>query len=221
HVMAGRNHWYWSSNRIDVSKGLGQLTDTRQAAMQHFFTQVIELEHHVVAIWTTAIASKDLLDHGTRNHITTGQVFGVRSVTLHEALAMLVDQVTTLAAATFSDQYTSAGDAGRVELPHLDILNRHACAQRHTDTVAGIDQRVGGRCINTTSATGRQHDGLRADVYGLAVFDADCDHTNNGAVLVLNQIDCIPLVEERGARFQVGLIKRVQQRMPGSVGSST
>ena len=50
HVMAGRYDRHRCDDRIDMSEGLRQLTDARQAAVQHFLTQVIQLQHHVVAI---------------------------------------------------------------------------------------------------------------------------------------------------------------------------
>src|SRR5690606_1122268 len=144
-----------------------------------------------------------------------------RRITLHEALTVLVDQVTAFTAATFGDQYARTGNTGRVELPHLDILHRHASTQRHADTVAGIDQCVGGGSVDAASSTGGQHNCLGTNVDGFAVLDADGDDTDNGAVLVLHQIDRVPLIEERGAGFQVGLIEGVQQRVTGTVGGST
>src|SRR5690606_28010475 len=194
-------------------------TNAGQTAVQDFFAQVIELEHDVVAIRTTAVAGENFLDHGACDHIATGKVLGIRSVTLHEALAMLVDEVTTLTAAAFGNQHTSTGDTGRVELPHLDILHRYACTQGHANTIARIDQSIGSRRIDTTSTTGRQNNGLGADVDGLAVLDADRNHTNNGAILVLHQIDGIPFVKEGGAGLQVGLVQSVQQGVTSTVRS--
>ena len=189
--------------------------------MQHFLTQVIQLQHHVGAIRTAAVARQDFLDHRTCNDVTTSQVLRVRRVTLHEALAMLVDQVATFTAATLGYQYTGTSDTGRVELPHLDVLHRYAGAQRHADTVTGVDQGVGGRCVDATSATSGKHGSLGTDVDGFAGFDADGDDTHDCAVLVLHQIDRVPLIEENGVVLQVALIKRVQQRMTGTVGSGT
>ena len=202
-----------------MSECLGQFADTWQTAVQHFFAQVIELEHYVIAIWTTTVTGDDLFNHGACYHVTTSKVFGVRSITLHETLAVLVDQVTTFTTATFCNQYTCAGDAGWVELPHLDILNRHACTQRHADTVTGIDQCVGGRRVDATSAASGQYRRVCADVRSFTGFDADRDDTDEHAVLVFHQIHCIVFVEEYSAGFQVGLVKSVQQRVTGTVGS--
>ena len=145
-----------------MSEGLRQLTDARH--VQHFLTQVIQLQHHVVAIRTAAVARQDFLDHRTCNDVATSQVLRVRRITLHEALAMLVDQVATFTAATLGHQHAGTGDTGRVELPHLDILNRDTGTQSHTYTVTGIDQGVGGRCVDATSATSGKHGSLGTDV---------------------------------------------------------
>ncbi len=147
-----------------------------------------------------------------------GQVLRVRRITLHEALAVGVDQVTAFAAATFGDQYTGAGDAGRVELPHLDVLHRHAGTQGHAHAVTGVDQRVGGGGVDTAGTASGQDHGLGTDVDGLAGLDADGDDADHRAVLVLHQVDRVPLVEERGAILQVGLVQGVQQRVAGTVG---
>ena len=133
---------------------------------------------------------------------------------------MLVDQVTTFTTATFGNQYTGAGDAGWVELPHFDVLYRHACTQGHADAVTGVDQGVGGGRVDTACAAGGQNSRLGADVGGFTGFDADRDHTDEGAVGVLHQVNCVVFVQERGAGFQVALVKRVQQRVTGTVGRS-
>src|SRR5690606_17114970 len=107
----------------------------------------------------------------------------------------------------------------RVELPHLDVLHRHAGAQRHADTVASVDQRVSGRCIDATGTASGKHGGFGTDVNGFAGLDADSDDANHCAVLVLHQIHRVPLIEEHGVVLQVALIKGMQQRVTGTVGS--
>ncbi|MNZ52237.1 hypothetical protein D3C78_700780 [compost metagenome] len=219
HIVAGRNNRNRSNNRVNVRKSLRQFADAWQTAVQHFFAQVVELEHHVVAVRTATVAGDDLFNHRTGNNVTTGKVFGVRSITLHETLAVLVDQVSTFTTAAFCNQYTGAGDAGRVELPHFDVLYRYASTQRHANAVTGVDQGVGGRSVDTTCTAGGQYGGLGADVGGFAGFDADGDHADELAFAVLHQIDSVVLVQEHGTGFQVALIKGVQQRVTSTVGS--
>ncbi len=220
HVVAGRHNRNRSNDRVNVGESLRQFADAWQTAVQYFLAQVVEFEHYVVAIRTATVAGDDFLDHRTGNHITTCKVFRVRSITLHETLAVLVDQVTTFTTATFGNQYTGAGDAGRVELPHFDVLYRHASTQSHADAVTGVDQGVGGGRVDTACTASGQNGGLGTDVGGFAGFDADRDHTNEFAFLIFHQINSVVLVEERGTGFQVALIKRVQQRVTGTVGRS-
>ncbi len=171
----------------------------------------------MVAIWTTAVTSQDFFNHGASNYVTTRQIFRVRRVTLHKALAVLIDQVSTFTTATFGYQHTGTSDTGRMELPHLNILNRHTCAQRHANTVTGVNQRVSGRCVDTPCTSGGQDHSLGPDVDRFAVFDADRDDAHDGAILILHQIHAIPFIEEGRARLQVGLIQSVQQRMTSTV----
>src|SRR5690606_30706927 len=108
-----------------------------------------------------------------------------------------------------------AGDTGRVELPHFDILHRHAGTQRHTDTVTGVDQSVGRGGVDATCTTRCQHSGFGTDINGFTGFNADGNDTSESAVLVLDQINRIPLVEEGGVVLDVVLIQRVQQCVTG------
>src|SRR5690606_34282750 len=55
HVVAGRDDRYRSDDWVDVGEGLGQFADTRQAAVQHFLAQVIQLQQYVVLVRATAV----------------------------------------------------------------------------------------------------------------------------------------------------------------------
>src|SRR5690606_24663128 len=160
HVVTGRHYRNRLLDRVGMTEGLGQLTDTRQARVQYFFAQVVEFQVDVVTVRAATTAVEDFHHHGACDHVTTGKVLGVRCITLHEALAILVDQVATLTTAAFCYQDAGAGDAGRVELPHFNVLHRHASAQRHADTVAGVDQGVGGGRIDTAGTTGGKYRGF-------------------------------------------------------------
>src|SRR5690606_38162056 len=188
HVVAGRDNRDRCDDRVDMCEGLRQFADARQTAVQHFLAQVVELEQYVILVRANTVTGDNLFDHRAGNHVATSQVFGIGRVTLHEALAMGVDQVTTLTAAAFGNQYTSAGNTGQVELPHFDVLHRHAGTQGHAHAVTGIDQGVGGGGIDTAGTTSGQNHGLGADVDRFAGFDADGDDANDGTVLVLHQI---------------------------------
>ena len=221
HVVTG---WYYRDrlfHRIGLCEGNGQFTDARQAAVQHFFTQVIQLQEYVITIRAGTTTVQNFHHHGTGNNVTGRQIFGVRRVTLHEALAVLVDQVATLTPATLGYQHTGASDAGRVELPHFNVLHRQTSTQGHAHAVTGVDQGIGGRGVDTTGTTGGKDGGLGLEEHGLTGLDVDGDHTTDITLIVLDQFRGIPLVVELGAVLQVLLIQGVQQRVTGTVSSST
>src|SRR5690606_7912644 len=145
---------------------------------------------------TTVIAGQDFLDHGTGNNVTTGQVFICQSITLHETLDMLVDQVSNLTTATFGNQYIGNGNLGGAELPHFHVMLRDTGAQGHANAVTGVDQCVGGGGIDASGTAGGQHGGLGTDIDGLAGFQTDGDDTHDSTVLVLHQVHGIPFIEE-------------------------
>src|SRR5690554_321759 len=218
HVVTGRNNRHRLFNRVYVSEGTGQLTDARQTQVQGFFAQVIQFQQHVVFVGTTAATFQNFQNHGTGDNVTAGQVFGVRSVTLHKAFAFGVDQVTTLTPTAFRHQYAGTVDTGRVELPHFHILHRVARAQRHAHTVTGIDQGVGSGGVDTARTPGRQHRRLGLDVGNFSGLDVDGNNANHFILAVFNQINSVPLVQEGGSTLQVSLIQSVQQRVAGTVG---
>ena len=189
--------------------------------MQHLFTQMIELQVNVVTVRTVATTIQNFHHHGTGNNVAGRQIFGVRRVTLHEALAVLVDQIATLAPAPFGYQYTGAGDAGGVELPHFDVLHRQTSTQSHAYAVTGVDQGIGGGGVNATGTTSGKDGCLGLEEHGLASFDVDGDHTTNIAVSVFYQFCGVPLIVELGAVLQVLLVQRVQQRVAGTVSGRT
>ena len=107
-----------------------------------------------------------------------------------------------------------------MELPHFDVLYRHASTQRHANTVAGVDQGVGGGRVDTACTASRQYGRVSANVRGFTGFDADNDHADEIASLVLNQIDTVVFVQEYSAGLEVGLVQGVQQCVTGTVGCS-
>ena len=108
---AGRHHRNRILDRIDVGELLRDLADARQALLDHVDAEVIELEQDVVAVLARAAPFLDLGGHGARDHVAAREVLHGRRVALHEALAVLVQQVAALAAHAFGDQHAGAGHA--------------------------------------------------------------------------------------------------------------
>ena len=56
------------------------------------------------------------------------------------------------------------------------------------------------------------------DETNLAVLDIDRGDAGDGAVLIDDEVDDVPLVEKHGVVFQIALVERVQQGVAGAVG---
>ena len=93
-----------------------------------------------------------------------------------------------------------------MELPHLHILRRYACAECHAHAITGIDVRIGGGRIDPASTTSSEDRRLGFHVNGLTRFNANGDHTHHGTILVLHQINGEPLVKKDGLVFDIVLI---------------
>jgi hypothetical protein len=66
----------------------------------------------------------DLDRHRAANDVPSGEVFGIRGVTLHEALTLGVGEIAALAPSTFGDEAAGAIDAGGVKLGKFHVLER-------------------------------------------------------------------------------------------------
>ena len=119
---------------------------------------------------------------------------------------MFVQQVAAFTTAAFCYQNAGTGDTGWVELPHFHILNRHACADCHADTVTGVDVGVGGGLVNTACTAGGQHGCAGFEVNDFTGFDTQRGTTDHCAIGIFHQIQRIPLGEDGGVVFQVLLI---------------
>ena len=144
--------------------------------------------------------------HGTRHHIAPGEVFGVRRVAFHEALALIVDQIAAFAAHAFADEAARPRQTGGMKLPELHVLQRQSGAQRHAEAVAGIDVCIGRVAENATCTAGRQQCGARFNHQRLARLDAQRAHTEHIAVGIAQQIERKIFVEKVGAGAQILLV---------------
>src|SRR5690606_1483299 len=131
--------------------------------------------------------------------------------------AIFVDQITALASATLSDQYAGTGNAGGVELPHFDILQRKPGSGCHTDSVTSVDVGIGGGCIYASGASGGKYRGFGPDINRFPIFQIDGNYAHHRAILVFHQINGKPLIQENSIVFDVLLIEGMQQRVSGAV----
>ena len=204
-----------------MSKRARQLTDTGQARLKHLFSEMIKLQLHVVTVRTATATFQYLKNHRARDHVTTSQIFSIWRITLHKALAVSINQVTTLTTTTLGNQSACTIDTGWVELPHFHVLDRHTCSQSHAHTITRVNVCIRRRGVDTARTTRCENGCFGFHVDGLAGLNTNRDNTDNGTVLILDKISREPFIEEYGLVFDVILIKRVQQRMTGTVSRRT
>src|SRR5690606_27796806 len=134
-VVNGRQNRDRLAGHVDAGEDLGRFGDTRQALVDHGRIEVIQVQEDVVLVLANATAFTDFQSHAAGHDVARCKVLGGRCVTLHEALAFRVHQVTALTANTFGDQAACSVDAGRVELNELHVLQRQASACNHAAAV--------------------------------------------------------------------------------------
>ena len=217
HVMAGGNNRNGLLDRIDVGKGSTQLTNAGQPRFKHLLTQMIELELDMITLLPASPALEDLQHHGSSHHIAPRKVFGIWRITLHKALAILINQIAPFATAPLGNECSCSVDACGMKLPHLHILYRDPRSQPHTDSVARIDMCVGGRSINAPRTTGGEYRGLGLHKNRLTGLNADRYDTRDSPILILDEVHSEPLIEKDCFVLDVVLVQGVQQGMPCSI----
>src|SRR4051794_25375640 len=166
-----------------------------------------------------AAALVDLGLLGARDDVARGQLELVGRVALHEALALGVVEVRTLAARALGDQDPVARQRGRVVLDHLHVHQRGADAVGLGDPVAGADERVGGRLEALAGAAGGEDHRLGGEQLHRAVADVAGDRATAIAGLVLHERGDEPLlvaVDGPVVLHQL-LVEDMQQRLAGDV----
>src|SRR5690606_30837315 len=128
---------------IHAGEDLGRLGDARQALVDAVRAKMLQVQIDVILVRADAAAFADLDRHRAADDVARSEVLGVRSVALHEALALRVSQNAALAAHALRDQATGAVYAGRLELYELHVLQRQPGAQHHSAAVAGASVRRG------------------------------------------------------------------------------
>ena len=134
----------------DVDAGLqAVLVDVGEPPAHHVGVQVPHVEEQVVAFLLL-----HHLDHPGHHYVARRQL-SQRVYSVHHPVAFLVHQERPLAADRLADQelgLLGGVQGGRVELHELDVAHPRAGAERHRQTVAGADRRVGGDQVDLPHA---------------------------------------------------------------------
>ena len=142
-VVDGRQHRDRLARHVDAREDLRALRNAGQALVQHLRIEMIEMQEDVILGLADAAAFANLDRHRTRDDVARGEVLRGRRITLHEALALGIDEIAALASRPLGDEAARAVDAGRMELHELHVLERQAGAQHHAAAVTRAGMRRG------------------------------------------------------------------------------
>ncbi len=220
--MRGGHDRHGLDDRVDAEVGARELGDVGQLGLEHLGAQVRAVQQHVVARGPGAAALGDLLLHAAGDDVARGEVLDGGRVALHEPLAGDVAQDRALAARALGEQDAETGEAGRVELEELHVLQRQALAPDDAHAVAGQGVRVGGGLVDLAEAAGREDHGLGLEDVQVAGGEFVGDHAGDLRVAVgvlhRDEVEHVELVEEVDAELDAVLEQRLQDHVAGAVG---
>ncbi len=164
-VMDGRRDLHRLLRDVDIRQPEELLVHRRQLFLDFFCAEVANIQ--VRAAVFRAASRLDFLVDGPRHHIARGELLLLGVDLEHEALAVAVRQVTTLAPDGLGDQ--DAPDsrrpdhAGGMELDHLRVEDLGPGVEAHGDAVAGALPGIRRDFVETAPAAGRNDDGLGSE----------------------------------------------------------
>ena len=104
HIVVDRgNDGHGLASEVDPGEGLRRLGDAGQPLGEDLGIDMVEVKPDMVLVLTDPAALANLHRHGARDDNASGEIFGVRSIALHEALALVVGEIAALPACTLGD----------------------------------------------------------------------------------------------------------------------
>ena len=169
-----------------------------------------------VILAADAAALVDLGLLGAGNDVARRQLHLGRRVGLHEALALVVDDIGALAAGGLGKEDAVLVEPGGVELDELHVLQRQARLEHQGHAVAGVGVGVGSDLPGAAVAAGGQQHGAGVENVQAALADVP-GHQAAGHVVADQQRQDLELVEEEDIVLQALLVQGVQQHVAGDV----
>ena len=178
---------------------------------------MIKMQEDVVLVLAHAASCTNFHRHRARDDVTRGKILRGWRITLHEALAFRIGEITTFATRSFGDEAACAINAGRMELHEFHILQRQACAQHHRIAIARAGMRRRGREISAAISTRRKDDHVRTETMDRSIIHLERDHAAATALLIHDEIEREIFDEEFRRITQRLPIERVQNGVAGAV----
>ena len=220
-VMHRRQHRDRFLLQVNACENPGGFADARQAQVQRFLRQVVQVQVDVVLVRAHAAPFADFDGHAAADHIAAGQILVGGGIAFHEPLAFGIGQIAALAPRAFGDQAARAVDAGRVKLHEFHVLQRQARPRNHAAAIPGAGMGRGGAEIGAAIAARRQHRHLGVEHMDRAIIQLPGDDTLAMPLFGQDQINGEVFDEEFRVVLQALPVKRVQNGMARAVGGGT
>ena len=206
---------------INTCKNLGRFRDPRQALCQRFGLQMAEVEEDMIPLRPNTAPLANLHGHAARDVIARRQIFIIRRIALHKSLILRIAEKAALSARAFGDQTTRAIDARGVKLHKFHILKRQSCARDHAAAVSGTGMGRRGTEISASIAACGQYNRFGVENMHGAIIKLPAYHPLADPIVRHHQVNGEIFNVEFCVILQRLAVKRVQNRVPCSVGSGT
>ena len=174
HVVDDRPNGDGLVDRIDPHELLRKLPHERQLLVDGPLAQVANVQVHVLAVGPLeCVALLDLLHDGSRQDVARPELHLPRDVVLQEPPALIVDEVSPLPAGGLRHEDAGPGEARRMVLDELHVLERDPGAIGERHAIPGADRAVRGEGEDPAQATRAQDDCLRGDASNFRIAKVD------------------------------------------------
>ena len=217
------DHWphrHRLVNRINADVILGQLAHEGNPLIDLALAQMPQIQVNVGAIGSFKNPTGPLfVDKSARNHIARPQFHLAGQILAQIAVALIIDQVATLAARCFGHQDSGTRKPRRMILHKLHVLERTAGPIGHGHSITGFDRSIGRKRENSTAAAGADNHRLGRNRLQLAGAHVDRGYAAGSTALVEKQLSHIPfIITMNPIVFERGLKEGVQHVEAGLVG---
>ncbi len=216
-VVHSWENWNWLLGDIDTGENGGSLRDTWETLVENISWEMAELEVEVILVWSDTTALADLHGHRAGDDVTGSEILSGWSITLHESLALRVEEIPTLTTSTLSDQASGTVDTSWVELNELQILVRETSTSDHSHSVTGTGVGGSAREVGSSVTSGGKNSVVCAESVESSILLVVGKDTLALAILH-NQIESEVLNEVVGVVAEGLSVKSVKKGVSGSVG---
>jgi len=206
-------------HKVDIFKKLAHVANLRQIVDDLFLAEVPQVKQHIgfqaLAVATTLA---DFRLDGAGHDVAGAKFHLGGGVSLHEAFALVVEQIAAFAAGRFGNQHAAVHHARGVELHHFGILEGNTRAQGSGNAVACGNVGGGGAVPeNAGIAAGGKHHGLGAHRGDFAGADV-AQHGAFAAAIIHGHVKQLVIHEEFDAVAQGIVQAGVGNDVAGLVG---